>query len=247
MKRFLSTTFGWLFIINFIFAQEFQLLRSEDYPISEVLPIYTEQIKLGYGLGENDVRILVEYPEIEVVQIQFNYLDYEMQDAKMQYEELTRRGISVVVMEPVRGGLLASLCDEATDLFKSHRPNASMASWALRYVASFKNIKLHQVSSLYLAGSGYDDETVAVMFDARRGNYFCGAYGKNNIEDKLRPAIDFIVMLDDNNTRIVYENNFKVNPLKVMKNSQEVIEVDAFVPNYLRIPEAQYNLEHKND
>ena len=39
MKRFLSTTFGWLFIINFIFAQEFQTLRSEDYPISAVLPI----------------------------------------------------------------------------------------------------------------------------------------------------------------------------------------------------------------
>lgn len=67
MKRFLSTTFGWLFIINFIFAQEFQLLRSEDYPISEELPIYTEQVKLGYGISENDVRVIVEYPEFEVL------------------------------------------------------------------------------------------------------------------------------------------------------------------------------------
>ena len=142
-------------------------------------------------------------------------------------------------------------CDDLTDIYCGYGPGSytgvRISVTIAKMLASFKNIKLHQVSSLYLAGSGYDDETVAVMFDARRGNYFCGAYGKNNIEDKLRPAIDFIVLLDDNNTRIVYENNFKVNPLKVMKNSQEVIEVDAFVPNYLRIPEAQYNLEHKND
>ena len=78
----------------------------------------------------------------DFAQIQFNYLDYEMQDAKKQYEELTKRNISVVVMEPVRGGLLANVCDEAEKLFKGKRPQASNASWALRFVASFPNIKV---------------------------------------------------------------------------------------------------------
>lgn len=99
---------------------------------------------LGFSYHDAPQNIvpIAERLDWDFAQIQFNYLDYEMQDAKMQYEELTKRGISVVVMEPVRGGLLASLCDEATNLFKSHRPNASMASWALRYVASFPNIKV---------------------------------------------------------------------------------------------------------
>ena len=65
----------------------------------------------GKSIADVLDMILTEQPIFEAVQLQFNYLDYEMQDAKMQYEELTRRGISVVVMEPVRGGLLASVCD----------------------------------------------------------------------------------------------------------------------------------------
>ena len=46
---------------------------------------------------------------------------------------------------------------------------------------------------------------------------------------------------------IVYENDFKVDPIKVMKNATLVKDVDEFVPEYLRITEAEYNLEHAND
>lgn len=117
-----------------------------------------------------------------------------------------------------------------------------------KMLASFKEIKLYSISSLYLAGSGYDNKNVAVLFDARRGNSFCACFGENIIRDKLRNTNEFIervTTFDD--IKIVYENDFKVNPIKVMNNSTLVYDVDEFIPDYLRITEAEYNLEHNND
>lgn len=99
---------------------------------------------LGFSFHDtvkNLIPIADELPW-DFAQIQFNYLDYKMQDAKGQYEELTKRGISVVVMEPVRGGLLANICPEAEEIFKAKEPNMSNASWALRFAAKFPNIKV---------------------------------------------------------------------------------------------------------
>ena len=117
-----------------------------------------------------------------------------------------------------------------------------------KMLASFQDTKLYKVSSLFLAGSGYDNKNVAIMFDARRGNSFCACYGETFICDKLRNNEEFLQMVNElEDVVVVNEANYKVNPLKVMKNATLVEEVEAFVPNYLRIVEAEYNLEHKND
>lgn len=99
---------------------------------------------LGFSFHDaaQNIEIIASELEWDFAQIQFNYLDYTMQDAKKQYEILTSKGISVVVMEPVRGGMLANINKEAEDLFRKNRPESSNASWALRYVASFENIKV---------------------------------------------------------------------------------------------------------
>lgn len=99
---------------------------------------------LGFSYHDAPQNIIPIADELkwDFAQIQFNYLDYEMQDAKLQYEELTKRDISVVVMEPVRGGMLANVTPKAMELFKNKEPNMSIASWALRYVAHFPNIKV---------------------------------------------------------------------------------------------------------
>lgn len=99
---------------------------------------------LGFSYHDPAQNIIPISDELDwdFAQIQLNYLDYEMQDAKKQYEELTKRGISVVVMEPVRGGVLANVTPEAEQLFKSVEPDRSIASWALRYVAHFPNVKV---------------------------------------------------------------------------------------------------------
>lgn len=117
-----------------------------------------------------------------------------------------------------------------------------------KMLASFKNIKLYAVSSLFLAGSGYDNKNVAVLFDARRGNSFSACFGETNIIDKLRDTNEFIESVKDlEDIKIVYENDFKVNPIKVIENSVEVSNPDEFIPDYLRITEAEYNLEHNHD
>lgn len=78
----------------------------------------------------------------DFAQIQLNYLDWEFQDAKQQYEILTERNIPVMVMEPIRGGRLASLCPEADALLEDIRPDRSIASWALRFVADLPNVQV---------------------------------------------------------------------------------------------------------
>ena len=83
----------------------------------------------------------VDKYEFDFAQIQLNYLDWEQQEAKKCYEVLTKRGIPVIVMEPVRGGSLVNLLpDDAVKIFKEADPNASVASWAIRFAASLPNV-----------------------------------------------------------------------------------------------------------
>jgi uncharacterized protein len=76
----------------------------------------------------------------DFVQLQLNYLDWEFQDAKTQYKIVEDYGIPCIVMEPVRGGLLASLSDKAKEILVNMNPNVSIASWAIRYAASKPNV-----------------------------------------------------------------------------------------------------------
>lgn len=87
-------------------------------------------------------RILTDYPEIEVVQIQFNYIDYKdpAVDAKNVYEVCEKFNKPVLVMEPVKGGTLVKLPDEAQRLFDDLGSGMSNASYALRFAGGFKNI-----------------------------------------------------------------------------------------------------------
>ncbi|MDR3264727.1 MAG: aldo/keto reductase [Synergistaceae bacterium] len=98
--------------------------------------------KLGFSMHDSAEKLqrVVDAHEWDLVQIQLNYLDWETLDAKRQYEVLAKRGIPVVVMEPVRGGALATLPQAAADLLKKVDSEASPASWALRYAASLPGV-----------------------------------------------------------------------------------------------------------
>ena len=84
-------------------------------------------------------RILAAH-DWEFAQIQLIYLDWELQDARRQYELIEQKGIQCTIMEPVRGGMLATLTPEAVDCFQQANPNVSTASWAIRYAASLPNV-----------------------------------------------------------------------------------------------------------
>ena len=89
-------------------------------------------------------RILTEHPEIEYVQLQLNYMDWEEPTVRARecYEVATKHGKPVIVMEPVKGGVLANLPEEAGQLLKQQDSEASAASWAIRYAASLDNVMM---------------------------------------------------------------------------------------------------------
>lgn len=133
---------------------DFYLLHSldkENFEKCEKLGAYDfikqkqkeEKIKyIGFSFHGtvDDLRHIVSAHDWDFAQIQMNYLDWENQNAKMQYQILEDADIPTIVMEPVRGGKLALVNNEIKDMFKSKNPNMSVASWAMGFVASHKNI-----------------------------------------------------------------------------------------------------------
>jgi len=75
----------------------------------------------------------------DFVQLQINYYDWFFGTARRQYEMATERGIPVFVMEPVHGGLLASLTEEGNAMLKAASPEKTIASWAIRFVMGLPN------------------------------------------------------------------------------------------------------------
>jgi predicted aldo/keto reductase-like oxidoreductase len=88
-------------------------------------------------------EILTEHPEIEIVQIQFNYVDYEDEkvESRKCYEVCRKHNKPVIVMEPVKGGSLVNLPDAAQNVLKQLH-GGSNASYAIRFAAGFDGIKM---------------------------------------------------------------------------------------------------------
>ena len=80
--------------------------------------------------------------DMEFCQIQLNYLDWTLQDAKGKYELLTERNIPVWVMEPVRGGKLASLGEGDASAMKAKRPEESVPAWCFRFLQELPNVTM---------------------------------------------------------------------------------------------------------
>ena len=89
-------------------------------------------------------KILTEHPEMEFVQLQINYLDWDSEGVQSRkcYEVATKHGKPVIVMEPVKGGTLAKLPAAAETLLRQADPGASIPSWAVRFAASLPNVKM---------------------------------------------------------------------------------------------------------
>ncbi len=95
-----------------------------------------------HGTPELLVQVLDKHPEIEFVQIQLNYADWDNKivHSGELYEILRDRNIPMIIMEPAKGGKLACLDDECAEILKAIRPGKSLASWAFRYVGSLPGI-----------------------------------------------------------------------------------------------------------
>lgn len=87
-------------------------------------------------------EILTRHPEAEFVQLQINYADWESDNVQSRkcYEIARKHNVPVIIMEPVKGGSLALMSEEIEAKFKAYNPEASVASWALRYAASLEGL-----------------------------------------------------------------------------------------------------------
>ncbi len=121
-------------------------------PRWNILPYFLEQKRLGrirhLGFSSHARPDTLEKflddtdGTMEFCQIQLNYLDWTLQDAKAKYELLTARNIPVWVMEPLRGGKLARLSDADEARLKALRPAESTAAWGFRWLQNLSNVKV---------------------------------------------------------------------------------------------------------
>lgn len=95
-----------------------------------------------HGTAEVLEQILQDHPETELVQLQINYLDWEDPNIQSRkcYEVARKYGKEIVVMEPVKGGTLVNLPEEAAALLRQADPSASLASWAIRFAAGLDGV-----------------------------------------------------------------------------------------------------------
>ena len=120
----------------------------EKYQCFDFIQEMKKQGKIKYmGFSFHDDadfldKVLTEHPEIDFVQLQLNYLDWENEviQSRRNYEVARKHHKPIIVMEPVKGGTLASFSDDIERIYKDYAPQKSIASWALRYVASLDGV-----------------------------------------------------------------------------------------------------------
>lgn len=150
-----------------IFAEQLERCGVEYFDFYLLHALYGERYEEGVKLGAFDFvqkmkaegkikhvgfsfhdtadvldKILTEHPEMEFVQLQINYYDWESENVQSRkcYEVAVKHGVPVIVMEPVKGGTLASLAPQAAAVLDELDSNASYASFAVRYAASLEHV-----------------------------------------------------------------------------------------------------------
>src|SRR5690606_30969340 len=96
---------------------------------------------IGFSFHDDNetFKKIVDLYDWDFCQIQFNYMDKDIQQGMDGYNLLVERKIPIIVMEPLKGGKLAGFNEKVEKVLKSHN-NDSMAKWAFRWVASQKGV-----------------------------------------------------------------------------------------------------------
>lgn len=137
------------YLYHNVCENSFATYTNEEYGIKD---FFIEEKKNGrirhlglstHARAENLEEILDYFGDvIEFVQIQLNYMDWDLQDAKKKVEIIGKRGLPIIVMEPVRGGKLTDLGDANNEILKGMRPDESIVSWAFRWLQNIPEVAI---------------------------------------------------------------------------------------------------------
>lgn len=154
--------------IRVVFEEQLKRLRTDYFDFyllhcmdENTFPLYTDEKRdyIGYLLEQKKAgrirylgfsshaapdtleRFLKWYSGFDMALIQLNYLDWTMLEAKRQYEILTEYGIPVWVMEPLKGGRLSDLNQEAADILRAAAPGRSLSSWGFRFLMGLNHVQ----------------------------------------------------------------------------------------------------------
>jgi predicted aldo/keto reductase-like oxidoreductase len=181
---------------------------------------------------------LVDNFKWDFVQIQINYLDYIMTDAKALYDKLTEKGIPVVVMEPVRGGYLANPPDSVKDEMKAFEGGkVTPAGWAMRWCISMENMPviLSGMNAMEQVDENLDtfSRDDAILTDAQRD--FLGRCADMIMNAKAIPCTGCAYCMDcpsGVNIPLVFAkyNQYKLfhNSFRMFNDRQELIAKGAW-------------------
>lgn len=120
--------------------EPFETFKLYDFMVKAKAEGKIKHIGFSFHGNAKTLRYLLDTYDWEFVQLQINYYDWVELNAKELYDILDERGIPCFVMEPVKGGFLSSLPNRVEKLMLDYAPDASLSSWALRWVASHGNI-----------------------------------------------------------------------------------------------------------
>lgn len=141
----LQTDYIDFYLMHALNKNTFQTIK--DWDILKIVEGWKREGKIKHiGFSFHDdyetFKQIVDYYPWDFCQIQLNYMDDEIQQGIQGYHDLVQRQIPVVIMEPVKGGKLAAFNEEVANKLKEYNPNATLSSWAMRWVGSLDGVKV---------------------------------------------------------------------------------------------------------